>query len=288
MRCCSERQACKLVMVSQSSYRYRPGHLSQDEALCMRLKELALAHPRYGAPRLCVLLRRERCVNHKKVERLYREAGLALRRKKRKRIARVAQPMQVATGANQEWVLDFVTDGLSSGRHVRILTVVDVHTWECLALEADTSIGSQRVIRVLETMMEQRGCPQRIRSDNGPEFTSRAYLSWAIGREIELVHIRPGKPIENAYMESFNGRLREECLNVSWFRNLFDARRQLATWRTHYNGARPHSSLAYQTPNQYALIRAGLGIAEMGQGGSVATPSPQTPLPASNQLGVVI
>jgi putative transposase len=157
-----------------------------------------------------------------------------------------------------------------------------------LALEADTSVGSLRVLRVLDRIIAERGSPQRIRSDNGPEFTSRAYLAWSLERRIDLVHIRPGKPIENAHVESFNGRLREECLNVSWFRNLFDARRQIETWRGHYNADRPHSSLGYRTPEEFAALSraAGQFSAGAGQGISNADPLPHTPIPA--QAGGVI
>jgi putative transposase len=227
----------------------------------------------------CVLLNRESRCNHKRVERLYREAGLSLRRKKRKRLMRHRISTAPASAPNQEWALDFVADALASARHVRVLTVVDVFTRECLALEADTSLGSLRVIRVLEQIIAERGAPQRIRCDNGPEFTSRAYLAWALDRRIELLHIRPGKPIENAYIESFNGRLREECLSVSWFRNLFDARRQISAWREHYNTRRPHSSLGYLTPEQFAALfrAAGQSSAELGQG---AGPFPRPPSPS--------
>lgn len=193
-----------------------------------RLIELAQQNPRYGSPRLCVLVRRETRCNHKRVERIYREASLSLRRKRRKRLIRQRVSLAMAQAANQEWALDFATDSVASSRHVRVLTVVDVFTRECLALETHTSIGSLRVVRVLEQIIAERGRPQRLRSDNGPEFTSRAFRAWALEQQIELVHIRPGKPIENAHVESFNGRLREECLKVSWFRNLFDAR---ARWK---------------------------------------------------------
>lgn len=281
----SERQACKLVEVAVSSYRYSSRTVGRDDALRARLTELAQQYPRFGSPRLCVLLRREAAHNHKLVERHYRELGLALRRKKRKRLVRDRVPMQPAARANQEWAMDFVSDAVSSGRHVRILTVVDVFTRECLALETDTSIGSLRVTRVLDRIIAERGSPQRIRSDNGPEFTSRAYLAWSLKQHIELVHIRPGKPIENAYIESFNGRLREECLNVSWFRNLFDARRQIDAWRDYYNAHRPHSALNYRTPHQFALAFASATqcSAEVGRVASNTGPSPHTPLPA--QIG---
>jgi putative transposase len=241
----SERHACGLLGIALSSCRYRSRTGEREHALRTRLVELAHENPRYGSPRLYVLLRREALCNHKRVERIYREAGLSLRRKKRKRLTRERVPMATVLAPNEEWALDFVADALASARSLRILTVVDAFTRECLALETDTSMGSLRVVRVLERLIAERGAPRRIRSDNGPEFTSRAYLAWSLERRIELVHIRPGKPIENALVESFNGRLREECLNMSWFRNLFDARRQIEAWRDHYNRVRPHSSLDY-------------------------------------------
>jgi putative transposase len=277
----SERHACGLLGIAVSSCRYRPLRQEREHALRTRLVELAHENPRYGSPRLYVLLRRETRCNHKRVERVYREAGLSLRRKKRKRLARQRVPMTMPLAANEEWAMDFVADALASARSVRILTVVDAFTRECLALETDTSLGSLRVVRVLERLIAERGVPRRIRSDNGPEFTSRAYLAWSLERRIELVHIRPGKPIENALVESFNGRLREECLNTSWFRNLFDARRQIEAWRDHYNRVRPHSALDYRTPLQFAALRAaGQFIAGVREGASNAGPFPHTPFPA--------
>lgn len=277
----SERHACGLLGVAVSSCRYRSRTQEREAAFRTRLVELARENPRYGSPRLYVLLRRETRCNHKRVERIYREAGLSLRRKKRKRLVRQRVPMRTPLGPNEEWALDFVADALASARSVRILTVVDAFTRECLALETDTSMGSLRVLRVLERLIAERGVPQRIRSDNGPEFTSRAYLAWSLDRRIELVHIRPGKPIENALVESFNGRLREECLNPSWFRNLFDARRQIEAWRDHYNRVRPHSALGYRTPQEFAALRApGQFSAGVGQGTSNAGPLPHTPIPA--------
>jgi putative transposase len=289
----SERQACGLMEVAVSSCRYQARCRPREETLRARLKDLAEQYPRFGAPRLCQFVRREDRYNHKLVERVYREMGLSLRRKKRRRLVRERKPMIAAQTANQEWAMDFVTDSLASSRHLRILTVVDVFTRECLALETDTSIGSLRVVRVLDRILAERGAPLRIRCDNGPEFTSRAFLAWALERKIELMHIRPGKPIENASIESFNGRLREECLNASWFRNLFDARRQIDRWREHYNRVRPHSALDYRTPMQFALAHANASfcIAGVRQGDSNAVPSPHTPLPAKpgpNTMGHVV
>ncbi len=278
----SERRVCGLLEIAVSSHRYHSRRVQRDEPVRRRLIELAHEHPRYGSPRLGVLLNREARCNHKRVERLYREAGLSLRRRKRKHLVRHRVAVAPAQDANQEWALDFVSDALASARHLRVLTVVDVFTRECLALETDTSLGSLRVIRVLEQIIAKRGAPQRIRSDNGPEFSSRAYLAWALERRIELLHIRPGKPIEYAYIESFNGRFREECLRVSWFRNLFDARRQIAAWRQYYNSKRPHSSLSYRTPEEFAALHsaAGLSSAGAGKGVSNADPFPHAPIPA--------
>ncbi len=164
---------------------------------------------------------------------------------------RIAEPR--LSGANQEWAMDFIIDGLSTGRMVRILSVVDAYTRECLALEADTSLGSARVIRVLERLIGERGRPENVRSDNGPEFTSRRMLSWAEDWKVGLVHIQPGRPMQNGHVESFHGRLRDECLNASWFRTLNDVRCTLAAWREEYNCERPHSSLDYRTPYEFKL-----------------------------------
>jgi putative transposase len=147
--------------------------------------------------------------------------------------------------------MDFIVDGLATGRMVRILSVVDAYTRECLALEADTSLGSGRVTRVLDRLIEERGRPENVRSDNGPEFTSRRIVGWAEERKVELVHIQPGRPMQNGHVESFHGRLRDECLNTSWFRTLGDVRQKLADWRQEYNTERPHSSLDYRTPDEF-------------------------------------
>jgi len=210
----SERRACGLVMLAVSSCRYQ--RRRSDEPLRTKLVELAREKPRFGYRRLQVLLRRsgER-VNHKRLHRVYREAGLSLRRRKRKHCVRVRQPLRTWTAANQEWALDFVHDAVDCGRAIRVLSIVDAYTWECLALEVDTSFASPRVTRVLDAIVAQRGQPKVIRCDNGPELTGRHFLAWCVERQIELVHIQPGKPTQNAHVESINGRLREECLTVS-------------------------------------------------------------------------
>ena len=251
----SERTACKLLGVERSSYRYEP-RPDRNAELRSEMVKLARQKPRYGYRRLHALLERSGAnkgepLNVKRVYRLYVEEGLSVRRKKRKRLVRerVAEPR--LTGPNQEWAMDFVTDGLATGRMVRILTVVDAYTRECVALEADFSLGSGRVTRVLERAIAERGRPEQVRSDNGPEFTSRRMIGWAQDWKVGLVNIEPGKPMQNGHVESFNGRLRDECLNTSWFRTLNDVRCTLASWREEYNHERPHSSLDYRTPNEF-------------------------------------
>jgi putative transposase len=254
----SQRRVCGLIEIAESSYRYRSRR--NDEALRGRLVEAARAKPRWGYRRLQIVLERsgER-VNHKRVYRVYREAGLMIRRRARKRLLRAGAPRPVLTAPNQEWALDFVQDAAESGRKFRALSVVDPYTRECLALEVDTSMGSRRATRVLEGIIAERGVPQAIRSDNGPEFTSRHFLAWCLEKKIELVHIEPGKPVQNAHVESFHGKLRDECLNASWFANLFEARRKIAAWREEYNQERPHSSLGYRTPAEFAAAAKGCG-----------------------------
>jgi putative transposase len=240
----SERQACKLLEVDRSSYRYEP--LPRDDG---RLREemvaLAKQKPRYGYRRLGVLLeRRGWKMNHKKLYRLYREEHLAVRRLRRKRLLRPAAPVAQLTRANQEWAMDFVMDGLATGRAVRALTAVDEYTRECLAIEVDSCLSSRRVTRVLEWVIQQRGKPEAIRCDNGPEFTSRHFLAWCEEQQIRLIHIQPGRPMQNGRVESFNGRLRDECLNANWFPTMNEAKRKIEAWRAEYNRERPHSSLA--------------------------------------------
>ena len=284
----SERTACKLLEVSRASYRYEPRPDSNAE-LRVELVKLAGQKPRFGYRRLHVLLtRRGFEVNVKRVHRLYVEEGLAVRRRRRKRLVRERAAEARLTRANQEWAMDFIVDSLATGRMVRILSVVDAFTRECLALEADTSLGSGRVTRVLDRLIEERGRPENVRSDNGPEFTSRRMLAWSEERKTQLVHIQPGRPMQNGHVESFHGRLRDECLNASWFRTMQDVRTKLEAWRQEYNWERPHSSLAYRTPGEFREI-AGYANVESNKrfphlhshdGGKETTPSPK-PKPES-------
>jgi putative transposase len=248
----SERHACELNGLDRSSYRYEP-EPDRNAQLRVRLTELARQRPRFGYRRLGVLLEKDgEVINHKRLLRVYQEAGLAVRRRERKRLARDRVGMPVLTRPNQEWSIDFVSDALANGRAIRSLTVLDDFTKESLAIEVDTSLSGLRVTRVLDRILAERGKPDGLRLDNGPEFTSRGFIAWAEQRGVPLIYIQPGKPVQNSYIESFNGRFRDECLNANWFENLADARRKIETWRLDYNQARPHSSLAYRTPEEFA------------------------------------
>jgi len=251
----SERRACRFLGVHRSLVRYQSCRPPETE-LRARLKTLAEQHPSWGSPRLTWLLRREgRVVNHKKVERLYREEGLTVKRRRRKRVARPRIEMPVPRRANEQWSMDFMRDQLAGGRVFRLLTVVDHYTRESPVIEVDLSLPGGRVAQALDRVAGHRGLPRSIRVDNGPEFTGRALDEWAHLRGVKLEFIRPGKPVENAFIESFNGRLREECLNQHWFLDLEDARRTIEAWRISYNTNRPHSGLGGQTPVEFARMK---------------------------------
>jgi putative transposase len=245
--------------MSVSAYRYQPKGKG-DEVIRKRLRELAEQRKRFGSPRLHVLLKREGLVvNHKRTERIYREEGLALRRKRRRKGAAGARViLPAAERPNQHWSMDFVADSIVTGRRFRALTIVDDYSRECPAIEVDTSLGGVRVVNVLERLAEARGLPEIITVDNGPEFIGQALDAWAYSKGVKLNFIRPGKPIENAYAESFNGRLRDECLNSNWFISLKQARHVIESWREDYNQVRPHSSLNNLTPTEYANAATGL------------------------------
>lgn len=255
----SERKACLLVGISASVYRYQPIG-DDDAALRQRLRGLAVQRKRFGSPRLHVMLKREGLVvNHKRTERIYREEGLVLRRKRRRKGAaglRVVMPPPERP--NQHWSMDFVTDSIVTGRRFRALAIVDDFSRECPVIEVDTSLGGARVVSVLDRLTQTRGLPEVITTDNGPEFAGKAMDEWAYRRGVKLHFIRPGKPIENAYAESFNGRFRDECLNTNWFISLKHARDTIEDWRRDYNEVRPHSSLNDRTPREYAETTAGL------------------------------
>lgn len=251
----SERRACRLVVVHRSSLRYR--RRPSDAALRERLRELADQRHRFGYRRLHALLRREKWrVNHKRVYRIYREEGLMVRRKRKRSAGIVRVPLVAPERANQGWSMDFLQDTLASGRKFRILTVEDIYTREALAVEVDHSLGGMRVMRVLERLRERGRKPEWIVSDNGGEFTSRIVDQWAYEHGVRLAYIEPGKPQQNGYQESFHGKLRDECLNEHWFTSLVDAREKIEAWRVDYNTERPHSSLGYQTPGEFATAAA--------------------------------
>ncbi len=248
----SERRACRIVGAGRAAVRYRPRTRRDDAALRARLRQLAGERPRFGYRRLQVLLRREGIVvNHKRTERLYREENLAVGRRTRKRVARQGRGRpQPPRQPNAQWALDFVSDALKSGRRFRCLNVVDTCTREALAIVADTSLGGDRVAQELERLVNKHGIPNEVVLDNGPELRSKALDQWASGHGIALRFIDPGNPIQNAFCESFNGRLRDECLDQHWFLSLADARTILEQWRQDYNQVRPHGALGYQTPAQ--------------------------------------
>lgn len=284
----SQRRICELMGVGESSQRYVSRR--NDEELRTKLVEVAREKPRWGYRRLQLKLEESGMrVNHKRVYRVYREAGLLIRRRRRKRMLRAGFVRPTVTGANQEWALDFAHDAAESGRKFRVLSVIDVFTRECLALEVDTSFASRRVTRELEKIVAERGVPKAIRCDNGPEFTSRHFLAWGLERKIALVHIEPGRPMQNGHVESFHGKLRDECLNASWFGNLWDARRKIAAWKEEYNEERPHSSLGYRTPAAFAAAQGGGKDAlwkplENGVPTAIGNPAEAAGFPLSHRL----
>jgi putative transposase len=239
----------------RSTHRYRP--IRDDQAaLRKRMKEIASVRVRYGYRRIHVLLRREGwAVNHKRVQRLYREEGLNLRQRRPRRHVMAARRMerQGPTQANEIWAMDFVSDALFDGRRFRALTVVDAYTRECLAIEVDQGLKADAVVATMERLTYLRGrAPGKIRVDNGPEFISRVLDHWAYRHGVTLDFSRPGKPTDNAFAESFNGRLRDECLNTHWFLSLADARAKIEAWRRDYNECRPHTSLGLRPPAEFA------------------------------------
>jgi putative transposase len=249
----SERRACVIVGLCRSSCRYQ-AKPKDDNEIRSRLRELAEQRRKFGAPRLHTMLRREgHLINHKRTERIYKEEGLSLRRKKsRKRISHLRVVMDRPEQINQHWSMDFVSDSLYNGRRFRVLTVVDDLSRECPVLEVDHSLTGQRVTRVLDRVSMVRGLPEVITVDNGPEFISKALDLWAYERNVKLRFIQPGKPVQNAYIESFNGKFRDECLNDNVFISLHSAQKIIETWREDYNSERPHSSLNGMAPTEFA------------------------------------
>ncbi len=253
----SERRACQVVEAPRATYRYR-SLADGQAALRLRLRDLAGVRVRYGYRRLHVLLRREGwSVNHKRIYRIYSQEGLAMRVKtpRRHRSCRRRREPVAARRVNECWAMDFMSDQLFDGRRLRVLTLVDHFTRESLALEAGQRFSGYDLARILTRVGCERGLPHSIRVDNGPEFTSRALDQWAYCNKVELDFIQPGKPTENGLIESFNARLRAECLNANWFLSLDDAQRKLDCWRRDYNEQRPHGSLGNLAPNEF--VRSG-------------------------------
>lgn len=249
----SERRACGLIAADRTMIRYRSRRPPETE-LRTRLRELANQRRRFGYRRLFILLRREgEPSGINRIYRLYREEGLTVRKRRaRRRAVGTRTPILVEAKVNARWSLDFVHDQLAPGRRFRILNIVDDVTRECLAAIPDTSISGRRVARELTTLIERRGKPKMIVSDHGTEFTSNAILGWATDHHIDWHYIAPGKPMQNGFIESFNGRMRDELLNETLFLDLDQARQLIGSWTADYNMARPHSSLGYKTPTAYA------------------------------------
>jgi putative transposase len=250
----SERRACWLVGLARTTLRRVVPEAPQSAALKGRIIDLAHARRRFGYRRIHDLLRREGIqANHKRVYRLYREAALSVRKRRRRKLVMVdRQALHVPSGPNEVWSIDFVMDALVNGRRIKCLTIVDDFTRECLDIVVDYGISGGYVARVLEAIGKFRGPPRAVRTDQGPEFTSRALDRWAYGRGVDLKLIAAGKPTQNAYIESFNGKFRDECLNDHYFNNLAHARAVIAEWRRDYNETRPHSSLGRIPPAEFA------------------------------------
>jgi len=251
----SERRACEVIRIQRSSHRYQS--VSDDQAvLRMRIKELAMIRIRYGYKRIHILLLREGWhVNHKRVYRIYREEGLSIRTKRPKRHVSGARRVHrdKADYLNKSWSMDFMADGLYNGRRFRVLTIVDNFSRESLGILVDQKIRGEHVAGFLDSIVQRRGLPKSIYVDNGPEFVSKALDKWAYEKKVTLDFSRPGKPTDNAYIESFNGTLRDECLNTHWFLSLEDAKLKIEQWRKNYNNFRPHSSIGNVPPEHYAL-----------------------------------
>ncbi len=240
--------------MSSSTYLY-VSQRKDESILKSRIKEITDTRVHYGYRRVHVMLRREGHMdNVKRVYRLYREEGLSLRlkRPRRNKAAQLRQPKQLAHAINEIWSMDFVADNLFDGRKLRMLTVVDLYTRECLAIDVGQSLKGEDVVRVLNNTAERRGLPQTIKTENGSEFISKVMDKWAHERGVELDFSRPGKPTDNANVESFNGRLRQECLNATWFMSLDDAKGKIGAWREYYNESRPHSAPDWITPAEFA------------------------------------
>ncbi len=250
----SERQACQTVQLYRSTYRYQ-AKKTKDEQIMQALRQLAESQPRWGYGKMTDFLRNQgHAWNHKRIRRVYRELALHLQRKPKKRLpTRTAQPLVAPAQSNQTWSLDFMSDSLFDGRTFRTLNVIDDFNREALWIEVDTSLPAERVVRVLEQLLLGRTAPTRIRMDNGPELISKRLEQWAKEKQIELLHIQPGKPAQNAYIERFNRTFREDVLDAYLFDNLEEVRTITKHWLEEYNTIRPHEALQGLSPRQFAL-----------------------------------
>jgi len=250
----SERRACGLVGQPRASQRYQCKPVL-DDGLREEVVKIAAEQPRFGYRRItAVLKRRGFRVWHGRVHRITKELRLQVKVRKRKRIRSAKPVVCEITRVNQRWGMDFVTDSLAHGRSFRALAIIDHHTRECPVIEVDLSLPGARVVRVLERLAEERGLPEAIRVDNGPEFVCDKVRRWCTRKKVRLDYIQPGKPMQNGHVESFNGKFRDECLNTHWFTSLRQARNIIENWRCDYNGSRPHSALGYKTPNEFACM----------------------------------
>ncbi len=252
----SERRACKLVGLSRDSWRHPPQPDQKTQSLSSKIVEIAHARRRFGYRRIHDMLRMDfPGVNHKRIYRLYSEANLTVRRRKKsKRPASERVPLQLAQNVNEVWSMDFVSDSLANGRRLKFLTVADDFSHECVDIAVDWGISGPYVTRLLDRAATFRGYPLAVRTDNGPEFTSRAFMAWARAHGIRHILIEPGRPMQNGYIESFNGKFRDEHLNECWFETLHQARAATAIWRQDYNEVRPHSSLGRIPPARFAEL----------------------------------
>ena len=260
----SLRRACRVIGLSTATWQYQRQTDPTNTQLLGRLQAHAAERPRFGYRRLHTLVDREGLhVNHKRVYGIYREAGLQVRRRRRKRLTRGQRvPLPAPSRRGERWSMDFMVDTLADGRGFRTLNIVDDFTRECVAIEVDRSLPGLRVVRVLDRLAETHGLPATLVMDNGPEFSGRALDTWAYARGVQLRFIRPGKPIENAFVESFNGKFRDECLNEHWFASVAEARMLIEAWRVDYNTVRPHSALSGATPEQFANALCGRSPAQ--------------------------
>jgi len=249
----SQRRACALIGVARSALSYESKLARQDAPVIAIMHELARQYPRYGYRRIRIFLKRQgHAMGPDRCHRLWRQAGLQVpRRRPRRRVAGTRLRPVPPNAQNHVWAYDFIFDACANGQQLKCLTVVDEYTRECLAIDVAGSIRSHRVIEVLSRLISLHGAPRYLRCDNGPEFVSKAILEWIIGSGINTAHIDPGKPWQNGTDESFNGKFRDECLSMEWFRSREEAKVIIETWRRHYNAVRPHSSLNYQTPNEF-------------------------------------